>query len=552
MANTIFFIFVAGIITYIGYGNILNNKISSITETLLNTIDWNISIMVNDVRDISTIIQDSQEIQGFLGEHEYTQESHFHQKRLIRNLVTNITTTKDFINMVYVGNENNEYYQQTFSKGDSFNISFDQIYQSGIHKMIQDSEERGTWLKGEDLNLPGNNLLVYVRPIINLNTLEQNGIILIGINSFVFKTMLDVEHKFDSIIAVSGRDHLLYISNDNINQANLINNIQSNSEKGNGVDIIGGDKFLVNYITNDFTGWKIIAMLPYSTVMKETYYLLWIALILIIISLIISIIIAITLSNRVTEQLRKLNRVFSDINSKRSVPILYFDENDEIGQIGNEAIKLFHKNEELNRNLYELMVKEKEAELLALQSQINPHFLYNTLDSIFWMAERAKCKNISKMVLNLSKLFKLSLNNGDKFTTIKREFEHIYTYLEIQNIRYRGKFKTLINIDPDLLDKKIMRLIIQPIVENSIYHGIEPMSGDGLIEINGVQENNTISIVVRDNGIGFNTDEIETRGYALKNINKRIKLNYGNEYGLLIKSRKNEGTTVTIRIPATN
>jgi two-component system sensor histidine kinase YesM len=198
------------------------------------------------------------------------------------------------------------------------------------------------------------------------------------------------------------------------------------------------------------------------------------------------------------------------------------------------------------------MVKEKEAELLALQSQINPHFLYNTLDSIFWMAERAKCKNISKMVLNLSKLFKLSLNNGDKFTTIKREFEHIYTYLEIQNIRYRGKFKTLINIDPDLLDKKIMRLIIQPIVENSIYHGIEPMSGDGLIEINGVQENNTISIVVRDNGIGFNTDEIETRGYALKNINKRIKLNYGNEYGLLIKSRKNEGTTVTIRIPATN
>lgn len=549
MVISLISLLITSIFSYIGYSNILNNKISDVTETLLSTINWNLSIMVNDVRDISNIIQDTKEVQQVLSGEVDTQQSHFEHKRLIRNLVTNITTTKEFINMVYFGNENYEYFQQSSSPGESFTLDFDHILKSGIYEKMKENNQQGVWLHGEDLNLPGNNLLVFARPIINLNTLEEIGILIVGVNESVFETMLNIKNQENSTIAVASTDYLMYSSQKSILQDDILKTLQTFSKEGNSIKLIGEEKYLVNYITNQFTQWKIIAMMPYDSVMKETNALSKIAFALIGFSLLLSIFIAITISNRVTRQFRMITQVFDDINCKRPVPIFYFNERDEIGQLGIECVKLFRKNEELNKNLYEAMIKEKEAELMVLQAQINPHFLYNTLDSIFWMAETAKCHNISKMVLSLSKIFRLSLNNGQKITTIKKEMEHINFYLEIQNLRYRGKFDTIINIDPNIVNKSIIRLIVQPIVENSIYHGLEPKPDSGLITINGALIDNVIHITVSDDGIGFDSSNITREGYALRNIDERIKLFYGNEYGITVESKKQVGTTVTIRIP---
>lgn len=540
---------ITSIFSYIGYSNILNNKISNITETLLNTINWNISIMANDVSDISNIIQDTKEVQQVLSGEVDTQQTHFEHKRLIRNLVTNITTTKEFINMVYFGNADFEYFQQISSAGESFSLDFNNVLKSGIYQELSQDNIQGFWLQSEDLDLPGNNLLVFVRPIINLNSLEIIGILIIGVNHSVFESMLNINSQENSTIAIASKDYLMYVSKSNVLKTDMLETFKTFSEEGNTIEFIGKDKYLINYITNQFTNWKIIAMMPYNSVMRETNTLLRIALIIIGLSLLLTVFIALTLSNKITKQFRMIMQVFDDINCKRPVPIIDFDGRDEIGQLGIECIKLFKRNEELNKNLYETMIKEKEAELMALQAQINPHFLYNTLDSIFWMAETAKCHNISKMVLSLSKLFKLSLNNGMKLTTIKKEMEHINFYLEIQNCRYRGKFDTVINIDPDILNKSIIRLIVQPIVENSIYHGLEPKSEKGTITIDGKLVDNIIHIIVADNGIGFDSSNITREGYALRNIDERIKLFYGKEYGITIKSIKQVGTTVTIKIP---
>ncbi|MFC6604272.1 sensor histidine kinase [Ectobacillus funiculus] len=177
-------------------------------------------------------------------------------------------------------------------------------------------------------------------------------------------------------------------------------------------------------------------------------------------------------------------------------------------------------------------------------------FLYNTLNSIFWMAEKAKVKPIAKMAVSLSKLFQLTLNNGKHITSVRNEIEQVNSYLQIQNIRFDNKIEYLIDVDPSILDEKIIKLLLQPIVENAVQHGLEQQKDQGKIIIKGVKKEGMMVFEVTDNGVGFNSEEVflKNQGYALKNINERIKLYYGPEFGLSITSKSNIGTKVVLTI----
>ncbi|MED4229081.1 histidine kinase [Neobacillus cucumis] len=198
-------------------------------------------------------------------------------------------------------------------------------------------------------------------------------------------------------------------------------------------------------------------------------------------------------------------------------------------------------------------MKEKEAELLALQSHINPHFLYNTLNTIFWMAEKLKAKQISKIAINLSKIFKLTLNDGNHITSVKNEMEQVKSYLDIQNIRFDHKIDYTFTIDPEIMEERMIKLMLQPIVENSVYHGLEHQES-GTIMIEGKKQDDGLLFKILDTGNGFDMNEVDisNKGYALKNINERLKLYYGKEYGLKIESEIGKGTTVYLKIGLKN
>ena len=223
------------------------------------------------------------------------------------------------------------------------------------------------------------------------------------------------------------------------------------------------------------------------------------------------------------------------------------------------------------RQLTEDMVREHEqkqkSELNALQAQINPHFLYNTLDIIVWMIENGQREDAVRVVTALARFFRISLSKGRNIIPVKDELEHVRNYLLIQEMRYKNKFRYRIDCPAEAENLSTIKLVVQPIVENAIYHSMDFMDGDGLIEIRAGVSDGALSITVADNGLGMTQDVVESllttgpesnrrdstkkgSGIGLKNVQERIRLYFGPQYGVSIQSEPDEGTTVTLHLPA--
>jgi two-component system, sensor histidine kinase YesM len=216
----------------------------------------------------------------------------------------------------------------------------------------------------------------------------------------------------------------------------------------------------------------------------------------------------------------------------------------------------------LIRDLVNEKILKKEAQIKLLQAQINPHFLYNTLESIHSIAKIKKVDEISSMVSALSKFFRISLSGGKDDVTLSEAIELVLNYLTIQNIRFNGKIDYQINIPEELRKAIVPKLILQPVAENSIYHGIEQKKGIGILIISALSQKGEMELIIEDNGIGINEKNLlelrnsiengsfeDSRNFALKNLNRQIKLKYGINYGLKIESVEGNGTSVHIKLP---
>lgn len=234
---------------------------------------------------------------------------------------------------------------------------------------------------------------------------------------------------------------------------------------------------------------------------------------------------------------------------------------DEIGYLTNTYDFMLEQIKKLMDERYKAGIQVKAAELKALQEQINPHFLYNTLDTINWLAQKGSNEEVEKAISSLAQFYRLSLSNGNDEIPIHDELERISTYVQIQNIRFSSGINLVIDIDEEIGNYLILKLILQPFVENSILHGImHKSSKEGFIIIGALIEDGNIRISLHDNGIGIpeniltklNEENCESMnwGYGIKNVKKRILLNYGDQYGIKFKSSPRDGTTVEIVIPA--
>ena len=232
----------------------------------------------------------------------------------------------------------------------------------------------------------------------------------------------------------------------------------------------------------------------------------------------------------------------------------------EVKHLGKAINSMVAQMNLLMDNIVREQELKRKTELDALQAQINPHFLYNTLDSIVWMVEGERYEGAVTMVTALARFFRISLSKGKNVIKLKDELEHVSNYLTIQNIRYKNKFSYKIQAEDDVLDLACIKLVVQPLVENAIYHGMEYMDGDGEIDIKAYSENNEAIIEVRDNGPGMTEDIVESllkkvhaskkgSGVGIRNVNERIKLYFGSIYGLEINSEPDEGTSIKIHIP---
>jgi two-component system sensor histidine kinase YesM len=214
--------------------------------------------------------------------------------------------------------------------------------------------------------------------------------------------------------------------------------------------------------------------------------------------------------------------------------------------------------EDLIEKVYKSQLAEKEAQLRYLQSQINPHFLNNTLESIRWMALRNKQPDIAAQAAALARLFKHALNNGREMTTVREEVANLQDYALIQQNRFGSRIEILISADETLLDCAVLNLILQPLVENAIVHGLEGKLGHGVVEVKIFSAGDDLIYTVEDNGLGTDPEvvrqalrELEGTGsaFALTNLQKRLQFKYGKEYGVVFDSTPGAGTKVTVTLP---
>lgn len=357
---------------------------------------------------------------------------------------------------------------------------------------------------------------------------------------------------------ISCRDKAMLGSQNSFTAVEIINN--ATADDFNTFKIIENN-YYVTYRTVEGTSWRLFSYIPTMEYDKDIHWIRnWIWLV-IMAACLLSVAVSIAISNGISRPVRELSQKMLKIGDGNfSVSSTYVSK-DEIGTLSLHFNKMVEQVKQLIRKVYQEELLKQKAELKSLRMQINPHFLYNSLESINWMARIRGVPEIGKMVKALGDLMRSSIG-GEDFVTVEEEIRNIDNYLTIQKFRYGEKVKVDFLIDPAILPIKIPKLILQPIVENAIVHGIEGKVGNGGIVITGKNLTDRIELRVEDDGVGMeedlvaiiltNNDEFKQEGHThigLKNVVRRIRMYYGDETPFNITSKPGEGTAVTICIP---
>uniref|UniRef100_UPI0035656284 sensor histidine kinase n=1 Tax=Cohnella sp. TaxID=1883426 RepID=UPI0035656284 len=326
----------------------------------------------------------------------------------------------------------------------------------------------------------------------------------------------------------------------------------------------GMPESLVAYVTSPVTGWTTVSVVPVKELMRDSHKVRS-SMTLVIVGFVgLAMLLNVFTAFRVTHPLRKLSRLMRKVEQGELQVAFPVTGQDEVGRLGGSFNTMVSKLSELGYLLYETEIREKDAQIAALQSKINPHFLYNTLGTISMNAELEGNRDIVTMANNLSRMLRYSLSSRQDIVTLKDELKHVKGYMAIQMIRYGERIRFLEEIEERALDCVVIPLIVQPIVENAINHGLDRGVGSGLIRLTGSEKAGVLTLAIEDDGIGMTNDELERirsrlrqskdlggkSGNGLLNVHRRILLHYGEPYGLTFESMPYQGLKVTMTLPA--
>ncbi len=325
----------------------------------------------------------------------------------------------------------------------------------------------------------------------------------------------------------------------------------------------GGDMRDVSVKSIGYTGWKLLSVtpekgLPLSNLKMRLFVVFVVASFLLVLVLINAFI-----SSRITNPIKELEKSVNAIEAGELDTQVYMGGSYEIQHLGRSIGDMAKRIKMLMEDIVAEHESKRKSEFDTLQSQINPHFLYNTLDIIVWMIENEQKQQAVNVVTALARFFRISLSKGKSIIPVRDELEHVRNYLTIQQMRFKNKFTYTIEAEEEVLGLASLKLMLQPLVENAIYHGMEFMDGDGQISLRVRREAKELWFEISDNGLGMTKDQVESllseaphvssrrgSGIGVKNVNERIKLYFGDHYGLSIESEPDEGTRILIHLPA--
>ncbi|MBW9173743.1 sensor histidine kinase [Clostridium estertheticum] len=547
---TVFAMLFVGILIYNKSSNLLENNATLSTKQLVNQVNSNIEYYLKSTKEVSNLLEKNIYLNENIPNNKLQDQMNVIQT--IREDITSVAVfsdkgeliiespsliLKDKVNII-----NQDWFKSAINKSENIKFSLPHVQNlfNGKHDWVV-SLSRGIYFYS--------------------GTKKVHGVLLVDMN---YSTIGQLCQN----ISIGKRGYIYIVDSDNNiiyhPQQQLIN-IGLKSEKredylGSYIEDSDEGKKLVTIKTVDYTNWKVVAVAYMSEIsdLKKTgtNFIGWILFVCIILVIFIFGFISAKISHPIKQLEESMKRVEEgEFN-------IYIDVKgeDEVERLATAFNLMISKVRYLMGQIVIQQEAKRKSELDALQAQINPHFLYNTLDSIVWMAENGKNDGVITMVTALAKLFRISISRGRNIITVREEIEHAKNYLIIQKIRYKNKFKFEIITQEEVLEYKTTKLILQPLIENSIYHGIEYMVDEGFIRISVSITNGKLLYEVSDNGLGIDPEKLKHlleyrvktdsgSGVGVKNVHERIQIRYGMEYGLEIQSEIEEGTTIKIWLP---
>lgn len=562
----VFSIAITSFITYTLSSDAVEKNSQEYISEVMRQVNSNIQSYVTNMENISMLALTNKDIKYYISNTIFISEKdrQAYEKRISDMFQSILYTRKDITSIMVFGyngkfvsdrritslNTNTDLEDQPWYKNAKREGGKSVISSSHIQNIIQNEYP---WV------------VSLSRELKSTDGITGEGIFLVDLNQSVLTEICNQINlgKRGYVFIVDNEGNIVYHPQQQLIYSNLKTELIDEVKKiGSGTFITNKDNEKRIYSIQDTTfGWKIVGV-AYTNELNvnknkiRISFLLWG-----ILSLAIALLISIVLSHRFSQPIKKLQENMKrvergDFNIRTEVT-----QENEIGQLGRTFNLMVTQIKELMDQRIKNQEVKRMSELKLLQAQINPHFLYNTLDSIIWMAEGKKHEEVVLMTSALAKLFRASITKNTELVSIRVEIEHITNYLLIQKMRYEENLDYVIDVPDIILSYKTLKILLQPFVENAIYHGIKNMPNSGMVTITAEEKEDNIVFIVADNGIGIPPGKLQKilqsednlpndrKSIGIANVNERIKLYFGIEYGVSISSSPGEGTIVTITLP---
>ncbi|SDO42426.1 two-component system, sensor histidine kinase YesM [Paenibacillus sp. yr247] len=563
-------IMIMGYLSYNKANDIIRSKVSQVALQTVQQANRRLELLMNEYANRSLIVFGYKEIQrGILGEYQESYEQTYNNQQIAKFLSNLVNAKNDTLN-IYILGESSASYRYSFNGfAELPSVGNDHKTQEWYKQIIAANGQvvwygiRPTFMKqnNSDDNKP---VFVLGRAIKNFDHVNEFlGVLIMEFDPERIQQFLsEVDFHADgttfivdsnnTVVADSNGSHLMRQSGLELPSAS----------SGVFTDEVDGKKMIVVYDKSEINDWNLVGMAPIQELVRDSsvigYYTVYLVVGFTIVAIVLALVVAKQTHRPVTMLLRAMRRA-----REGDFDVQIADErSDEFGMLFHSFNTMVTRIKNLIDEVYIQKLLKKETQLKMMASQINAHFLYNTLDSIHWISRIYKVDEISTMIFGLSKYLRISLSEGKDFVTVKESAELLESYLSIQKVRYQDKFMVNMSMDPAILNYNVLKFVFQPLVENAIYHGLENKRGKGRLDISWRNEEQILYFEVEDDGIGIEpgkmaelmealeSDEpVGEHNFALKNINSQIKLAYGKEYGLVIESTSGVGTKVTMVIP---
>lgn len=556
----------ANLIAYRNYSRFLTDSASDYTQKIADRMLDKLETYVEDMKRISVITQYAEELQAYLEDSVPSLE----RTRGIQLYIQILNNVKKETHSVYIfDNFGNLFYN---IKTMGLRSQVDEYYPEW--KRLAEEAEGSPVLISTQAVYSREPHPVYlfsiVKDIKRLATLQSVGLLVVDANTSVFKEAvqeLDQVTKGATFI-LDNTNHVVYASDESLVTRDLTEDEAVRRMVGsNGAfqSMWNGEMQLYVYTLSDKLGWKVLVRIPLNILRQDadTTHMLTLAITLAVIA--VALLLSLVSSHMLTKPLRKLTKLMIQVQEGDLGVRFHVRHADEIGLLGRNFNRMLDRIEHLIDQVYAMQIRRNLAEIEALQNQINPHFMYNTLEMIRMSAESNSDIEVSHMVYILGKLLRHSFHRTDVQVTVRDELDHVRNYLALQNYRFKDRYRLATRLAEEDLDNPILPLVMQPIIENSILHGFEGKGEGGILTIRSERTGDSLRIVIEDNGAGMSEQRLaevraslqadsqssSTRnGIGLRNIHARLSLHYGEEYGLSIDSVPGEGTSVSIHLPA--